>query len=378
MNRTTLFSVAALACAAGSASAQFWTIDPQFALSEGISNNGIVSGSGVDAGGSYFMWSQSGGLVNIGGVSAGNGVGGQATVSNDGSYIAGTRYNAAMGYHEMARYNIAAGTWEGFGGIPGIGMQVDAEISSGWNISGDGNSVVGLGWTSQGTLDTHAMQWTMGVGVTDLGSATIGNSARANAVDYDGNVVAGWQDGAGRQGSVWVDGVQTLIFDNNGNFAQEAFAVSDDGRYVTGLGLGSFFAAGNAYRFDTVTGTYEELINIAGGQSRMAGAAINGDGSLIGGGTWGIGPATFGTAIMWTEDEGSMTLTDYLDMNGVAYDTDFNFAFVSSISENGEWITGWGNYDGPGTTQSFVIHVPAPAPMALMGLGGLVATRRRR
>lgn len=92
----------------------------------------------------------------------------------------------------------------------------------------------------------------------------------------------------------------------------------------------------------------------------------------------GLGPATFGTAIMWTEDEGTMTLTDYLDMNDVAYDTDFHFAFVSSISENGEWITGWGNYAGPGSTQSFVIHVPTPASMALMGLGGLVATRRRR
>lgn len=378
MNRNANLTILALALATGSASAQFWAIDGAFNLSEGISDNGIVSGSGANAESSYFMWSQSGGLVEIGGATAGNGVGGQATISNNGNFIGGTNWNADMGYYEMARYNVSTNTWEGTGLIPGIGDQVDQSISSGWHISGDGNSVVGLGWTNQGTADAHAIRWTAGQGITDLGTNAVGNSSRANAVDFDGNVVAGWQDGNGRQGAVWVDGVQSLIFDNEGNAAQEAFAVSEDGRYVTGLGLGSFFAAATTYRYDTLTGEYISIENIAGGESRLAGAAINADGTLIGGGTWGLGPATFGTAIMWTEDQGTMTLTDYLDMNGVEYDTDFNFAFVSDISSDGQWITGWGNYAGPGSTQSFVIHVPTPASMALMGLGGFFATRRRR
>ncbi len=377
MNRTTLLAAAALATAAGSASAQFWTIDASFGLSQGISDNGIVTGDSL-TGGPYFLWNQTSGATTIGGASAGQGVGGQPKISNDGAYVAGTRFNAAGGYYEMGRYTVATGTWEGFGTFAGYGTQIDQSVSSGYNISGDGRSVVGLGWTSLGTADTHAMQWTEGTGVIDLGTATTGESARANAVDFDGNVVAGWQDGAGRQGSVWVDGVQTLIFKDDGGIAQEAFAVSDDGRYVTGLGLGSFFAAGHAYRYDTLTDTYLELTNIAGGESRMAGAAINGDGSLIGGGTWGLGPATFGTALMWTEDEGTMTLTDYLDMNSIAYDASFNFAFVSDISSDGQWITGWGNYGTPASTQSFVIQVPAPSSMAFIAMGSLVAARRRR
>ena len=73
-----------------------------------------------------------------------------------------------------------------------------------------------------------------------------------------------------------------------------------------------------------------------------------------------------------------MTLTDYLDMNNIAYDPSFNFAFVSDISSDGQWITGWGNYGTPASTQSFVIQVPAPSSMAFIAMGSLFAARRRR
>ena len=39
-------------------------------------------------------------------------------------------------------------------------------------------------------------------------------SSRANETDYDGNIVVGWQDDevGGRQGAVWIDGVQSKLF----------------------------------------------------------------------------------------------------------------------------------------------------------------------
>ncbi|MCA9273174.1 MAG: PEP-CTERM sorting domain-containing protein [Phycisphaerales bacterium] len=371
MKKTTM--IAALLVTAGTTQAQFYEV-PMGRI-DGISNVGTASGSNFDNV-QYFAWTPTGGAVGIGGVTPGNGVGGQGKISNDGRYISGTTFNAAQGYHEMSRYDTTTGTWTGFGLLPTIGAQVDSEVSSGWAISGDGQHVVGLGWTSQGTADAHASQWSEGVGFFSLGTNQVGESSRANGVNNDGSVVAGWQDGSGRQGAVWVNGVEELIVTNTGGVAQEAYEVSGDGRYAVGIGIGSFFGTGNAYRYDIDNDIYEPLPNLATGAQRFMGAAaVNNDGTLIGGGTWGTGPATFGNGFIWEEGVGTMTVSAYLDSKGIAYPTGFSFAFVSSISDDGQWLAGWG---GPGGAQSWVVHVPAPSSLALLGLGSVAMIRRRR
>ena len=356
--------------------AQFYEVTN--GLIDGISDNGIGAGSTL-GNGHYFRWTISGGSEDIGGVSPGNGVGGEGEISRDGRYISGSTFNAAAGYHEMSRYDSTTGTWTGFGLVPVIGQQIDSEVSAGWGISGDGQSVVGLGWTTEGSADTHAFQWQEGVGPIDLGSATVGNSARATAASFDGSVVAGWQDGAGRQGSVWVNGVQELIFDNGGGTAEEAFDISGDGQWVTGMGLGSFFAAAESYRYNTVTDEYESIPNLeAGGESRFAGSGITDDGRTIVGGTWGFGPATFGNAVIWQEDVGTMLVSDYLAAQGIDVPATTNLAFASSISSDGQWIAGW---SGPGSSStSWVVHIPEPGTggLLLMGLVAIGISRRHR
>jgi len=370
-NTQRFVAIAIIAAAGATASAQVYRLG-QVGLSQSISNNGVVVGDSTPAG-DYFMWSRNNGTSSIGGTSAGNGVGGTPKISNDGRWVGGTTYNPTEDWHELSRYEVANGTWSGYGGL---GQQIDAETSSGWGISGDGQNVVGLAWVPTG--GAHAVRWNITDGMVDLGSTVDGRSSRANDTDFDGNVVAGWQDGAGRQGAVWVDGVQELIFDNNGVASQEAFRVSDDGQWVTGIGIGPRNGAGEAYRYNTVTNTYEAIPNLASGAGRfMAGNAITADGSTIAGGTWAQGPAIFGNAFIWREGFGTMSLTDYLDEVGVSYDPNFTFAFVSDISSDGQWITGWGS-EGFGNTETFVIHIPAPGSIAILGLGGLMAARRRR
>lgn len=364
---------ATLLIAAGTTHAQFYAI-PQGRI-DGISNNGIGSGSTL-GNGEYFMWTPGTGAFGIGGVTPGDGVGGQGKISNDGRYISGTTFNAAENYHEMSRYDTTTGTWTGFGVLPTIGTQIDAEVTSGWAISGNGQHIVGLGWTSLGTADAHATQWTEGVGMFSLGSNQIGRSSRANGVNFDGTVVGGWQDGDNRQGAVWVNGVQELITTNDGFGAAEVFEVSDDGRFAVGMGFGDFFTPGNAYRYDIENNAYEALPNLAeGGQQIMGAAAVNGDGTLIGGGTWGFGPAFFGNGFIWEEGVGTMTVSEYLDSKGVAYPAGFNFAFVTSISTDGQWLAGWGGF---GSAESWVVHIPAPGSLTLLGLGGAAMIRRRR
>ncbi|MHC5004884.1 MAG: hypothetical protein ACYTJ0_17380, partial [Planctomycetota bacterium] len=343
----TMIVGAACLGAASAASADFYTLPVGEGWIEGISNDGV--GSGADGfGDQYWMWTVEDGPMQIGGTSPGNGIGGQGKISDDGSRISGTYLNPKSGVHEFSYYDVALEAWVP---LSGIGDACSQEMSSGWSISGDGSTVVGLGWLGCG--DAHATIWKEGMGPSDLGSTVADRSSRANGVDQDGNVVVGWQDSSGgfRQGAVWVDGVQELIFDNGGDPVSEAFAVSADGQWVTGFRIGPFFGPPpDAYRYNTVTNVYEDIPNLAsGGQSRIAGTAVSSDGSTIFAGTWPLGPATFGTAIIWREGIGTMRFDDYLDSIGVEYPAGFEFNFVSAMSANGQWIAGWGRQGGGGT-----------------------------
>ena len=373
MKLSTLIVVTTAGTAASAANAgQFWNLG-QSRLATSISNGGVVVGDNT-ATLEYFKWTAGSGDVSIGGRVAGDGIGGQATISHDGQVVGGTVFNGSSGTHEMGRYDVAAGTWSPLGGI---GAVSDAESSSGWGISGDGASIVGLGWVTPGSA--HGVQWRGGTGVVDLGSTSAGSSSRANSTNFDGSVVVGWQDNDnGRQGAVWVNGTQELIYDNNSFAVSEATAVSNDGTWVSGFQFGGFFDPSNLWRYNTVTNTYEVLGNLAvGAQGTTAGSAMNADGTLIAGGTWGFGPAFFGTAIIWEEGVGVQRFSEYLDSRGVPYEAGYSFAFVTDMSSDGTWFTGWGLTENFELT-SFVVNVPSPGSAGLLALAGLIPARRRR
>ena len=373
MKQTALIALAVGAAASAASAQQFWNLGPN-RLTTSISEAGAVVGDNLGAG-EYFMWGPGAGFANIGGQVAGDGVGGQATISHDGLFVGGTVFNRDSGTHEMGRYNTTTGMWTPLGGI---GAVSDAETSSGWGISGDGASVVGLGWVTPGSA--HGVQWNGGTGMVDLGSTTAGSSSRANNTNFDGSTVVGWQDNDnGRQGAVWVNGAQELIFDNDGFGTGEAMSVSNDGAWVSGIRFGGFFEPAELWRYNTTTDTYEGLGNLPDGTgaSTPAGSAMNSDGTLIAGGTWGFGPAFFGTAIIWEEGIGVQRFSEYLDSRGVAYEAGYSFAYVTDMSPDGTWFTGWGLTPGFEVT-SFVVHVPTPGPASLLAIAGLAATRRRR
>lgn len=373
LNKTALIALAVGAAASTASAQQFWNLGLS-RLSTSISNDGVVVGDNLSSG-QYFKWTAGSGMSDIGGQIAGDGVGGQATISHDGAFVSGTVFNSTSGTHEMGRYNVGTGMWTPLGGI---GAVSDAETSSGWGISGDGLTQVGLGWVTPGSA--HAVQWRSGTGMVDMGTSTAGRSTRANNVNYDGSVVVGWQDNDnGRQGAVWVNGTQELIVDNDGFAVSEAQSVSNDGTWVSGIAFGGFFEPSSLWRYNTISNTYEELGNLTdgGGAGTTAGAAMNGDGTLIAGGTWGFGPAFFGTAIIWEEGVGVSRFSDYLDARGVTYDAGYSFAFVTDMSADGTWFTGWGltaNFE----LTSFVVYVPTPGSMGVLAMAGVVAMRRRR
>jgi hypothetical protein len=373
MKKLTLIVLASGLSVSAASAQEFWNLGGD-RLSTSISTDGVVVGDNL-ASGQYFMWTAGGGQMDFGGQIAGQGVGGQSTISHDGQTVGGTLFNPLSGVHEMGRYQVATNTWTPLGGL---GTNIDGETSSGWAISGDGNTQVGLGWVPP--ANGHAIRWQAGTGIVDMGSTAVDRSSRANTTNFDGSVVAGWQDNDnGRQGAVWVNGTQELITDTNGFAASEALSISNDGTFVSGIQFGGFFAPSELWRYNTVTNSYEGLGNLTdgGAAGTTAGNAMNGDGTLIAGGTWGFGPAFFGTAIIWEEGVGVQRFSEYLDARGVIYEPGYSFAYVTDMSSDGLWFTGWGLTSDFQLT-SFVVQVPTPGVAGLLAFAGLAATRRRR
>lgn len=203
MKQNLLFTAATFFFSVNFISAQFVVKDETFSANS-VSNQGKVSGYATQAG-PYGIWLPDSGnvITDIGGIAPGNGVGGQARFSTDGNFVCGT----SMGTNgpEMSKYNRATNQWTTVGSL---GFSVDGNVSGGFAISGDGNTVAGLSWadTTGGHAYAHAVAYNAIEGLMDLGSLfdSTAQSTRANATNYDGSVVVGWQDFNGPwKSAVW-------------------------------------------------------------------------------------------------------------------------------------------------------------------------------
>ena len=111
-------------------------------------------------------------------------------LSSDGSVVSATIIDESATYSTAGRWTAATG-WQRLGPLPADGGLFDGETCSAFAMSGDGQLIAGLYWrpgASGGSA--HAMAWTAGAGVQDLGSS--GGSSRINGASTDGSVLAGW------------------------------------------------------------------------------------------------------------------------------------------------------------------------------------------
>ncbi|MBS0189332.1 MAG: hypothetical protein JSS51_14805 [Planctomycetes bacterium] len=361
--------VSAAAMTAWGAAPQFWNLGAGYEAT-GISDNGVIVGTDTFSN-QYFMWTAGGGVSLIGGVGGNDGYGGQAKISRDGSRVGGTNINSDTGKGEAAIYNVGLGTWTNLGGIGGT---VDNSTSSGWGLSGDGQTLVGLGWTSGS--EARAVRWTQGTGMVDMGTSSPGFASRANATNHNGTVIGGWQDNDnGRQGAVWINGAQKLLFDNNGFAVSEALAVSSDGQWVTGVAYGAL----SPYRYNTVTEVLEYLPMVSGDFffPTALGTAISDDGSTIVGSVRDFGPPFGAPGFIWRDGFGAMTLNEYFDSMGVMYEDGFFFSAPLAMSGDGLTMSGYGISPTEGLV-GWVVTVPTPGTALALGLGLMGTLRRRR
>ena len=365
MQRTALIALAAGLLTPAAAAQQFWNLGSGFTPTDANFDGSVVVGQSQTIG-QGFVWTSATGAVGIGG----DPITGNFRITDDGARIAGTVFNPGSNGNEMGIYDRNTGQWSFLGGIGG---QSDSSISSAWGMSRNGQHIVGLGWVNAGRA--HAVRWDEGVGLTDIGSTVTDRSSRANAVSDDGTVVAGWQDGTTgfRQGAVWIDGAQTLIFNNSGQEVSEAGAVSGDGQWVVGNGAGGQ----NAWRWSQSTG-YQDL-GALGVVFNGRGFATdtNHDGSVVLGFERGFGFPTGGEGWIWTESAGMTSLNDHFASFGVVADPGFRFSLPLGMSSDGLTFWGLGRSDSAFST-GWIVTVPAPGPAALLGLGAMAGIRRRR
>ena len=358
-------SVVSLAVAstvfAGGKTGSFHLLGPSGLYPSDASADGsVVAGYNTSQ---FFYWAPETGITFIGGIAPTAGGAGSAAISDDGTRLGYTVLNPKTNKTEGAFYDLATGTTTRIGSF---GFSCDLAATNCWGMSGDGSTMVGLGWHK--LCAARAYRYTTSGGLVDLGSSVSGASSRANASSANGSVIAGWQDSAAgaRQGAVWQNGVQKLITTASGAALGEAGAVSADGNWVVGLGSSANNLLG--WRWSNATGAPTLPPSPIPSLPRGFPTAVSEDGSriLVFYRTQ-FPPATGGEGYLWVN--GTLTSLETLAAQaGIALTPDIRMALPLGMSRDGYTIVGTAR-TATGI-QGFVLDLPRPAPPCPADLNG--------
>jgi len=310
-------------------------------LPTAVSANNLVVVGGLDGGGGFYWMPTKGVLFNGGEVSN--------DVSGDGRTIVGMAKDAGGITH--AGIWIQSTEWRLLGSFSPTAVPCGTTLSTASGVSRDGQVVVGSAKDSC-TL-SHAFRWTASSGMVDLGSSVQGKASSGLNVSGDGNVVVGYQEAANgvRQGVRWLSGRQELIPGADGSVGQ-ALGTNVDGSIVVGRqcrpALGN--ADQSAWVWTAQAGTKclpaPQRISVPGpGVGPPVGVEANAtsdDGQVIGGGQ-DVGGSADSNAIVWLGGRPAY-LKDLLRANGVpnAFDTWVNTGKITGMTPDGHILVGWG------------------------------------
>lgn len=301
---------------------------PSFTRASGMSADGqwvVGSGNAI-----LPYWDQASGLW----LDAGAADGANAQSSMGGLFFSANQPDPSNGNASTAaRYDRTSGTWTILGGL---GSQSGSSKSTAYGISGDGQTVVGLGWVTPG--EAHAFRWTASGGVQDL-APNFGFSSRANGVSRDGAAAVGYYTSGGRRAVRWMNGVQTYLGSLDPaapvTGTGEAFAANFDGSIVVGT---SKF---DAFRW-TQAGGMQNLGRLPGAQSCTLVSASDDGETLVG---WSGSSFLDSRAVIWRPEFGA-TVVDLQNLlismgepNAGAWSV---LRFAAGVSADGTVISGWG------------------------------------
>jgi len=341
------------------------TLGGSYSMAFGVSADGsVVVGRSTTPyvnGDQAFVWTAAGGMVGLGSPPVTWPITGPNSdargVSGDGRVVVGMA-QGAQGNAEAYMWSSASG-WQPLGSVVTGG-----DVQPAYSASYDGSVVVGM---SSGS----PFRWTASTGLRYL-SGSLGS---ANAITPDGSVIVG------RIGTSeafrWTQAGGTVRLGDlpGGSFNSIANAVSRDGSVICGSSS-SAPSSTEAFRW-TESGGMVGLGDLPGGDFESSAYGVSGDGRTVVGMSYtDNGPEAF----VWDElngmEELANVLTDRygLDLSGWSLD------YARAISDDGSTIVGFGvNPSGRG--EAWVVVIPEPTALALVGLGAavlLIARRRRQ
>jgi probable HAF family extracellular repeat protein len=285
----------------------------------------VVTGNYLD----YPMCVSSDGLVVGGGSSSAN-IWQNGFTKNmglgDGSHTRGISANGSVVVGDPA-FRYENGVMTLLGVLPG------GTFSAAFDVSSDGNIIVGSSSSSSGT---QAFRWENNI-MTSLGYLPgFAKESRANAVSGNGTIVVGYSKSSNQKRAFrWENGIMTDLSNlPGGGYDVEARAISGDGSVIVG-GSGS-----QAFRWK------DGVMSILGfppgsppGISSSEAYGVSYDGSIVVGGYYRQNWQAF----IWDERHGMRNLEYVLAMDyGVSVGAE-NLEMATAISDDGTTIVGYGN-----------------------------------
>ncbi len=222
-----------LICCEANAERVIFNMIPMALSANDMSPDGrfIVGDSDVDGNGfpdgAYLLDRSTGSMTDL----SATGMGLSAVaVSDDGSVVVGDIPDPADPISNLAGRWTAATDWQSLGALPNAGFCPSRSDS--YEISADGNVVVGLSWDG---CSGRGFRWTQATGMQELQNLANGSN-RASVVSADGNLIGGFAQGAfSRTPAIWYGDLSGELLDPpDGDALGEIHGIRDDGSLLLG------------------------------------------------------------------------------------------------------------------------------------------------
>lgn len=311
-------------------------------LASSLSYDGTVAAGNCISDQTYetFRWTQTDGLQRLG--LASFQVIFRAAGTPDVSYN-GRRVSASI---LSSDYQLTQGLWDVSSGWtetmpppPADGALVDDGYGSAWGLSGNGQVVTGFFWSP--SYRAQASVWSAGSGVVALGQAP-GVSARANACNYDGSVVGGWEEA--EWGSwmprAWRNGVKYELSNLDGGVNQVE-TVNGSGDVLGGSSRDDSLAINVATLWRWNGTSYDTQIlgalpNYFPEQTTASILGISDDASIA----VGVHVEAWGSTegIVWTPEDGLQRAADFFAARGVVLPEGYLILDCADVSADASTI----------------------------------------
>lgn len=327
----------------------------------GISADGMkVVGRSLTQKGSFegFVWSNALGAEGVGALLQDTSA--AEAISGDGEVVVGS-----SGKHSFQRTE--AFRWTTADKIESLGIQ--SSMSTAYGVSRDGSVIVGQ-------YDEYPEQAfrLSGSTLTNLGDLG-GGRASARDVSGDGATVVGWSDVSvdRTEAFVWTAQAGMKGLGTLGGAASYAWGVSPDGGTVVGSSrVDNAFEDGHAFLWNqdegmVDLGAMDDLFSVAWD--------VSAGGKVVVGEAYSspFGPTR---AFLWDRQNGMVDLNDYvrgvlkLSIDG------WQLQSAKAVSDDGMYIAGDG-LSPEGEYAGWVIRVPTPASVTVLGVAAAAMRRRR-